>query len=212
MTMTEKNREPQDKEALTAGPRVSRTCLGCRGTFPPDQLVRYVLSPDGELIVDYRGKLPGRGAYTCVRRDCLCKAVERRQFQRSFRTPPSEVNADRLMTSLKEQILARILALLGMARKSSCAVSGTQAVVLGFEGGEQFRIVFLASDMSPDIAERVRYKAGLAGVPCYVLFDKGTMGRISGKSESSVVAVRNLPLAEAIRIELLRLEHISGES
>ncbi|NLC70499.1 MAG: DUF448 domain-containing protein [Desulfuromonadaceae bacterium] len=211
--MTETGNGGRDNSGgVRSGSRVMRTCLGCRGTFSQDQLVRYVLSPDGDLLVDYRGKLPGRGAYTCIHRDCIRQAVQRRQFQRSFRTPPREVDGNHLIASLEEQILKRILALLGMARKSSCAVSGTQAVVCGFEGGEQFRIVFLASDMSSDIADKVRYKAGLAGVSCYSFFDKGTMGRITGKSESSVVGVRNLPLAEAIRIELLRLEQISGES
>ena len=212
MKMAGTIKDQQRKVESSGGSGVTRTCLGCRGIFPQDQLVRFVLSPDGELLVDYRGKLPGRGAYTCLRRDCLRKAQERKQFQRSFRVPPREVDGDRLFVSLKEQILKRILALLGMARKSSFAVSGTQAVTLAFERGDPSYILFLALDMSSDIAEKVRYKAGLAGVPCCSFFDKATMGGITGKSETSVIAVRNLPLAEAMRMELLRLEHISGES
>jgi predicted RNA-binding protein YlxR (DUF448 family) len=38
----------------------ARTCIGCRRTAPPDELVRVVVGADGELLVGQG--LPGRGA------------------------------------------------------------------------------------------------------------------------------------------------------
>lgn len=208
MTGTSENQEYSCK----GGHRAARTCLGCRGVFPQDQLVRFVLSPQGELLVDYRGKLPGRGAYTCIRQECIQQAATRKQFQRSFRAASGEIDVKHLLVSLKDQIFKRILGLLGMARKSSQMVVGTQSVISGMESGKIFRLLFLATDMSEEIAAKTRYKAGLAGIPCHSFFDKGTMGQISGKGECSVIAVRTSPLAEAVGVELARLKQISGES
>ncbi len=41
-----------------------RTCIGCRGVFEKDEVVRIVAGPSG-AVIDYREKLPGRAAYVC---------------------------------------------------------------------------------------------------------------------------------------------------
>ncbi|MCK4501931.1 MAG: YlxR family protein, partial [Desulfuromonadales bacterium] len=35
-----------------------RTCIACRETKDKDQLLRYVVAPDGVVLVDYRQRLP----------------------------------------------------------------------------------------------------------------------------------------------------------
>ena len=39
-----------------------RQCLGCREMKPKRELIRAVKSPDGEVSLDFKGKMPGRGA------------------------------------------------------------------------------------------------------------------------------------------------------
>ena len=39
-----------------------RQCLGCREMKPKRELIRAVKSPDGEVNLDFKGKMPGRGA------------------------------------------------------------------------------------------------------------------------------------------------------
>lgn len=58
-----------------------RTCTGCRSGHDKIDLIRYVRDPAGKLLVDYRHKLPGRGAYTCVDLNCIVTAVARGGFQ-----------------------------------------------------------------------------------------------------------------------------------
>ena len=62
-----------------------RSCLGCRQPRDRDVLIRFVLSPQGELVADIEAKLPGRGAYTCVSETCLQVALKQRQFSRAFK-------------------------------------------------------------------------------------------------------------------------------
>jgi hypothetical protein len=191
--------------------RRERTCLGCRQTFRQEKLLRFVLGPDGRVLVDYRGKLPGRGAYTCLDPGCIKLAVARKQFARAFKTSIMTVSYEDMISSLREQILARILNLLGMARKSSNAVSGSNAVLTALSGREFLFLIFIATDVSAEIGTKIENKASYKRVPCYRLFNKNLMGKLMGRSERSVVAIRNELLAESIKAELCRLESFAGE-
>lgn len=69
-----------------------RQCLGCREHKPKKELIRVVRSPDGEVALDFKGKLPGRGAYVCPQSDCLARARKSRALERAFETAlPPEV-------------------------------------------------------------------------------------------------------------------------
>ena len=61
-----------------------RQCLGCREMKPKRELLRVVRSPEGEVALDPRGKLPGRGAYVCRNPECLKKAQKARRFERAL--------------------------------------------------------------------------------------------------------------------------------
>jgi predicted RNA-binding protein YlxR (DUF448 family) len=194
-----------------SGKNAQRSCLGCRQIRDRDFLVRYALSPQGEILVDYSKKLPGRGAYTCPDRNCLLTAVKRRQFERAFkgagRTPPPED----LLQELVSQVRERILNLLGMARKSGNALSGSSLVLDALGESGKLALVILAEDISVGIGEKVQAKALHKGVPCFRLSDKQTLGRLSGKAERSVVGLKAGPLAESVKGEILRYEKIVGE-
>lgn len=69
-----------------------RQCLGCREMKPKKELIRVVRSPEGVVSLDFRGKLPGRGAYVCPAPACLAKARKSKALERAFSAPlPSEV-------------------------------------------------------------------------------------------------------------------------
>lgn len=71
-----------------------RQCVGCREMKPKKELIRVVRSPEGELSLDFRGKLPGRGAYVCPQMECLARARKARALERAFDTAlPAHVYA-----------------------------------------------------------------------------------------------------------------------
>ena len=67
-----------------------RQCVGCREMKPKKELIRVVRSPEGQVSLDFRGKLPGRGAYVCPNPACLAKARKSKALERAFSTqiPP----------------------------------------------------------------------------------------------------------------------------
>ena len=189
-----------------------RTCLGCRQVKGQDQLIRVVRSPDGELLTDLRGRLPGRGAYLCNSRSCIETAVSRKQFDRTFRQVCQPVTVSQLADGIAQELLAHMASLLGMARKSAQFVSGGNAVQDALTRRKPLAVVILARDISPQIGEKVRRKAELQSVITTKLFDKLELGRILGRAQRSVVGLPGGKLAEAFLSDLLRYQDISGES
>ena len=69
-----------------------RQCMGCRERKEKRELIRIVRGTDGNVSVDFGGKLNGRGAYICPDRQCLKKAIRSKALDRSLEvTIPEEV-------------------------------------------------------------------------------------------------------------------------
>ena len=69
-----------------------RQCLGCREMKAKKELIRVVRSPEGTVSLDFKGKLPGRGAYVCPSAECLARVRKSRALERAFSAQlPAEV-------------------------------------------------------------------------------------------------------------------------
>lgn len=75
-----------------------RSCVACRQVRPKGELVRLVLSPQGEIARDPTGKAQGRGAYLCPSFTCWEEGLRKRRLGYALRT---EVDSQR-----KEHLLA----------------------------------------------------------------------------------------------------------
>lgn len=64
----------------------TRTCVGCRQRAAKSSLLRLVVA-DGAVVPDPNGRLPGRGAYLHVSRQCFDLAQRRRVLPRALRVP-----------------------------------------------------------------------------------------------------------------------------
>ncbi|MCI6183923.1 MAG: YlxR family protein [Clostridiales bacterium] len=79
-----------------------RQCLGCREMKPKRELIRAVKSPDGEVSLDFKGKMPGRGAYLCPNSECLKKAMRSKALERAFSVQIPENIYDDLRRQMEE--------------------------------------------------------------------------------------------------------------
>ena len=73
-----------------------RQCMGCRERMDKRQLIRVVRTPEGNVQLDFSGKLNGRGAYICPKADCLKKARKAKALDRSLEVTIPEEVYDRL--------------------------------------------------------------------------------------------------------------------
>ena len=61
-----------------------RTCIITRQQRPEEELIRFVLSPEGDVTPDLKRKLPGRGAWVSKSRVVVAEAVSRKAFAKAF--------------------------------------------------------------------------------------------------------------------------------
>ena len=71
-----------------------RQCMGCRERQAKKEMIRVVRTVDGNVCLDFSGKLGGRGAYVCPDLECLKKCRKSRALDRCLEvTIPEEVYA-----------------------------------------------------------------------------------------------------------------------
>ncbi|KIC20588.1 RNA-binding protein [Leisingera sp. ANG-Vp] len=103
-----------------------RKCIATGEIEPKQGLIRFVMGPEGQVVPDVMGKLPGRGVYVASNRDALETAVKKKLFARGFK---AQVKLpDELVEEVERQVVRRLVELLSLARKSGDAVAGFEKV------------------------------------------------------------------------------------
>jgi len=69
---------------------------------PKRELIRAVKSPDGEVSLDFKGKMPGRGAYVCRQESCLMRAIRQKQLERQLEVQLTDDVAEALRQELAQ--------------------------------------------------------------------------------------------------------------
>ncbi len=80
-----------------------RQCMGCRERKAKRELIRVVRGTDGNVTVDFSGKVNGRGAYICPDPECLRKAQKAKSLERSLETSIPEQVYERLVKEMEAQ-------------------------------------------------------------------------------------------------------------
>ena len=79
-----------------------RQCMGCRERKPKRELIRVVRCTDGEVRLDFGGKMNGRGAYICPNAECLKKVRKSKALDRSLEVTIPEEVYDRLAKEMED--------------------------------------------------------------------------------------------------------------
>ena len=166
-----------------------RSCLGCRTGKDKSQLLRFVRTPEMEIMPDLDNRLPGRGAYTCVNKSCLAAAVERQQFKRSFKHDVTVMSADLLVEHVRQQLHARIIGLIGLANKAGLITGGGSMVSDALKGRNKPGLVIVATDVSVAIGGKIIHAAESHNVVHRTAATKDDFGAILGKAPRSAIAV-----------------------
>jgi predicted RNA-binding protein YlxR (DUF448 family) len=156
----------EDELALDAGPggrAPQRTCIVTRAVAAPESLIRFVLDPEGVVVPDLRGRLPGRGAWVDARRETVAEAVRRRQFQRAFKGKAKAVPED-LADRVGAGLRADLRQALALANKAGCVVTGFGKVEAAIGGEPGIAALFHAAEASADgrrkLAQALRRRHG----------------------------------------------------
>ena len=61
-----------------------RTCIACRSCKPKKDLIRIVKN-ESNFVLDYNGKMNGRGTYICNNNECFDKLIKFRLLNKCFK-------------------------------------------------------------------------------------------------------------------------------
>ena len=122
-----------------------RKCIATGEVQPKFGLIRFVTGPDGQIVPDVLGKLPGRGIYVAADRDALEKAVQKRLFSRGAKQAVTV--PDGLVQEVERQLAHRVVELISLQRKAGKAVAGYEKVK-GWLQTEEAEVLIQAVDGS----------------------------------------------------------------
>ena len=194
----------------SGGPQ--RSCIACRRMGERTSFLRFVLAPDGSVTPDLEGKLPGRGAYTCVSRHCLLESVKKRQFGRAFKGAAAAFDGAEMDHLLLELMQRRISGYLALANKAGAAVSGGEAIERSLKGASAPQLLILAADISPAIGDKLEGIANRAGVTVARVLTKEALGMLLGKeSDRSGVAITSPGFGQSLVREIVRYRNYLEE-
>ncbi len=139
-----------DEEKLSSS---LRSCIASGDKDVREHLLRFVVGPEGHLVVDLLGRLPGRGMWVKPSVASIRRAVEKNLFARAAgQSVKLQADLATFLANLEQQLVRRCVDNLGLARKSGAAVAGFDMVrdVLHKEGKAALGLLLAARDGMAD--------------------------------------------------------------
>lgn len=161
-----------------------RMCIVTREKLEANQLVRFVLAPNGDLIPDIKQNLPGRGCWVTAQASLIEQACKKGSFSRALKTkveiPENFVqNIDELMTK-------STLGMINMARKAGQFITGSSKVDHAVRNGEALAC-FHATDAANDGVRKINQARTFFSkmveveiIPSFQMFSSDEMAKAFG--------------------------------
>jgi hypothetical protein len=193
---------------------IDRMCALTREVKPIGDLIRFVVSPEGEVVPDTDAKAEGRGVWISLGQQAVAEAVRKKAFARSLKDNVRV--AEDLAGLTRQRLTERLLSALSMSRKAGQIVTGASKVKAAIETGGAVAL-FTATDAAAD--GRQKMAASLKGyrlaaadegivvpeVPHLQLLDSGQLGLALGQENVIHAALIKGAAAEAALKRALRL-------
>lgn len=125
-----------------------RRCIVSGEVLPEGKLIRFVVSPDGEVTPDIAATLPGRGIWAGAARETLNTAVKKNLFAKAAKAQVKV--APDLAARVEMLLVSRMMADLGLARRSGAILLGFETVLQAVQSETPPALLVEASDGAVD--------------------------------------------------------------
>jgi uncharacterized protein len=194
-----------EAQARTDRPAPLRRCIVTGAVGPRAELLRLVVGPEGEIVPDVAGRLPGRGLWLTPRRDIVELARAKRLFGRAARR--NVTVADDLADRIEALLASRCLELIGLARRGGQAVAGFDKVRTWLQRGAVGTLI----EASDGAADGRRKLVGHGhGLPVVSVLDQVELGMAFGREAVVHAALAPGRLAERFCADSGRLAAMRG--
>jgi uncharacterized protein len=184
-----------------------RKCIATGESQPKAGLIRFCVGPDGVVVPDVLGKLPGRGIYVSADRELIDKAAKKGLFSRAARQP---VKVPDGLADLVERLTThRVIDLLSMARKAGDAVMGYEKVKDWLVKGKAATLI-QASDGSERGKTKLHPPEGARGF--IGVLSAGELGLAFGRERAIHAALAAGGLRTRVVEEAAKLAGLRGQT
>lgn len=182
-----------------------RRCVVTGDRLPPEDLIRFVIGPDDQVVPDLGAVLPGRGIWLSARRDVVNTAGEKNFFARAAKrkvtVPPGMADI------LEAQIVRRCMDTLGLAKRAGQAILGFEKASASLRTGKG-GVLIAARDAGADSQAKLRALA--PELPRFTLLDAAELGAAVGRDHLVHAVVKAGKLADRLLTEQARLQGFRG--
>ena len=206
-------------DAAGTGDGPERRCVLSGRNAGRDEMLRLVISPDGDVLPDALARAPGRGAWIGVDRAALAEALAggklKAALARAFKSGRVAIPDD--LPELAERALARaLLDRLGLELRTGKLVLGSDRIASDARTGK-VAALYHAADASEDGSRKLDQAfrvgsdaegTGLAGVR--LPLDRTALSVALGRDNVVHLALADRPSAERVAIPLRRLQSFLG--
>ena len=202
---------PANRRGPEAMRGAMRRCVVTGAVMPKDALMRFALAPDGQVVPDLSGKLPGRGIWVTPRREVILRACRKNLFARSAKRSVrvDEALAERVVAQVRE----RCLGLLGLAKRAGALSAGFDQVRHWLKSGKA-QVLVQAADAAEDGRGKLRRLAAARepAVAAVEVFAVEELDRAVGRSNTVHIAIASGRIADRFMAECARLESLTSSS
>jgi predicted RNA-binding protein YlxR (DUF448 family) len=188
----------------------ARMCIVTHDLRPMDELVRFVIAPDGTVVPDLRRRLPGRGVWVTATAQAIDTAERKKLFARGFH---ESVRVDPgLAARTEERMVADLAGALGMARKAGSVVTGFAKVEAAITAGKAIAVIHArdAADDGVRKLESAARRSGLRVLPAIRLLTSGQLDLALGGANAIHAALLAGGSSEAVLERALALARFRG--
>lgn len=188
-----------------------RTCIVTRDVQPVEKLIRFVVSPNGDVVPDLKCKLPGRGVWVGTSSKLVENALTRGAFAKAFR---AKVNADPELVELVAKLLRKeALSLLSLANRAGLVTAGFEKVSTQLAKNKVV-VILAAKDASADGRKKIAARAKNVGCRPEVIqtFTSSEISLALGRSNVVHAALAPGGLTDRFAGAVLRLTDYLGSN
>lgn len=187
-------------------PAPVRTCIACREAAAPEDLVRFVESPSGEVVFDLRGKLPGRGGWVHPTASCLALLEAKPGlFSRALKGHVSVPKP--LRAALREVLEHSALELLSLAAAGGNLVVGQERIETALRGGDLAAVVW-ADDVARRTAAALMEASPESVIHVHLPVERAVLGQQIGRGLAAALGVRPSDATRGLLRQLRRIHQI----
>lgn len=180
---------------------VSRKCIVTGEIIEKNKLLRFTVTPDNQVIPDFKRKLPGKGIYTKNSQKCLKTAIEKNLFSKVTK---KQLKADHQLMEIVESLLRKKgLDAVSLARKAGILITGMDKVI---DALKKNKVAFIleAKGAGEDGHQRILIAA--RDLEIFNLYDVEELDKALDKVNTVHVAFLKSEMAKTVYNEFSRLQ------